>query len=156
MIAINDYRQFIAELTAAASRLSGVKVSCVRLAVTEPQLVTLLKDLSGTVVAGKVPDYDLTNGGFWKSGGECLLMVLEKLPRDGQGTEAEYKSYERMQQLMSAILRLLVGETFQEFCDHGEVDFAEGIRVEWEFNTYGGFSGLSAVFHLRDNRACGL
>ncbi len=34
MIAINDYRQFICELTAAASRQSGVEVGKIRLAVT--------------------------------------------------------------------------------------------------------------------------
>ena len=156
MIAINDYRQFIAELTAAAQQRAGVTVDKIRLAVTESQLVSLLKDQAGIVVAGNIPGFEISNNGFFLSTGESILYVLEKTPDDRQGTDWEYGEYARMQQLMGAIVRLLTGEDFQEFCDKGEVDFSRPIVVEWEYNTFGGFNGLSVSFRLKDRNGTGL
>ena len=156
MIAINDYRQFIAELSAKASENSRVEVSRVRLAVTEEQLVNLLKDQAGIVVAGNIPGSDIQNNGCFWSTGECILYVLEKMPEDRQGTDSEFDSYARIQELMAAIVKLLTGEDFQEFCDKGEVDRSRGITVEWEFNTYGGFNGMSVSFRLKDKNGTGL
>lgn len=157
MIAINDFRQFISELTAAASRDSGVEVSCTRLAVTESQLAVLMKDKTGVVVCGKVPDVTVSYPhSHYHSDNECLLMVLEKMPRDRQNQEQEFDAYERLQRLMSAMLRLLTGEQFQEFCDQGELDHSQPLHVEWEYNTLGGWNGLSVVFHLKDKNGTGL
>lgn len=156
MIAINDYRQFICELTAAASRQSGVEVDKIRLAVTDTQLVSLLKDQAGIVVAGNIPSFDISYPTCWLSKGECIILVLEKMPRDYQGTDREFDRYANLQWLMAAILQLLSGELFQQFCDQGELDISQGIRVEWEYNTFGGFNGLSATFHLKDKNGTGL
>ncbi len=156
MIAINDYRQFIAELTAAAEERSGVDVGKIRLAVTESQLINLLKDQAGIVVAGNIPGAEIGNNGFFLSSGECILYVIEKTPEDRQGTDWEYDEYARMQQLMAAIVRLLTGEDFQEFCDKGEVDFSRPIVVEWEYNIWGGFNGQSVTFRLKDRNGTGL
>ena len=151
MIPIRNYQQFIAELTAKASVLSGVAVEKIRLAVTESQLVTLLKDQPGVIVCGNIPGMELSyHTGFWLSEGECLLMVLERMPDDLQGTQSETDEYARLQQLMQQIVRLLIGEDFQEFCDKGEVDFSRPLTVEWEYNQYGGFNGLSVTFRLKD------
>lgn len=151
MIPIRNYQQFIAELTAKASVLSGVAVEKIRLAVTESQLVTLLKDQPGVIVCGNIPGMELSYPtGFWLSEGECLLMVLERMPDDLQGTQSETDEYARLQQLMQQIVRLLIGEDFQEFCDKGEVDFSRPLNVEWEYNQYGGFNGLSVTFRLKD------
>lgn len=150
MIPINDYRQFIAELTAKACEICGEEERPkIRLAITESQLINMLKDLPGLVVAGNIPGADIHNNGFFWADGECLLMVLEKMPADYQGTEREYTEYARLQKLMDAIVRLLLGEDFQEFCDKGEVDFSRSLQIEWEYNTYGGFSGLSVTFRLK-------
>lgn len=156
MIAINDYRQFIAELTAAAQQRAGVTVDKIRLAVTESQLVSLLKDQAGIVVAGNIPGFEISNNGFFLSTGESILYVLEKTPDDRQGTDWEYGEYARMQQLMGAIVRLLTGEDLQELCDKGETDLSRPIVVEWEYNTFGGFNGLSVSFRLKDRNGTGL
>ena len=153
MIPIRDYQQFIAELTAKASQNSGVAVDKIRLAVTESQLAVLLKDQQGVIVCGNIPGMELSHpASFWLSEGECLLMVLERMPDDRQGTHREYEEYARLQLLMQHIVRLLVGEDFQEFCDKGEVDFSRPLNVEWEYNQYGGFNGLSVTFHLKDRQ----
>ena len=57
-----------------------------------------------------------------------------------------------LQLLMQAIVRLLAGEDFYQFCDRGEVDFSRPLNVEWEYNQYGGFNGLSVPFRLKDRQ----
>jgi len=156
MIRINDYRQFFAELVAAASGLAEVEVSKTRLAVTETQLINLLKDQQGVVVAGNIPGFDITYNSYWLSSGECIIYVLEKMPEDYQGTDSEFDRMADLQRLMAAIVQLVSGETMQQFCDQGELDISQGVRVEWEYNTFGGFNGLSASFRLRDKNGTDL
>lgn len=152
MIPINDYRQFIAELINYARQAAEITDDVtIRLAVTESQLINLLKDLSGIVVAGNIPGADISKSSFFQSEGECLLMVLEKMPEDEQGLEKEYTRFARLQQLMTEIVRLLTNyDGFDHFCDKGEVDYTRPLTVEWEYNTYGGFNGLSVTFRLKD------
>lgn len=153
MIPLKDYQQFVAELVAKASELCEVHVDKIRLAVSESQLVTLLKDQPGVVVAGNIPGMELSHPvSFWLSEGECLLAVLERMPDDYQGTQRETDEYARLQRLMNQIVRLLIGEDFQEFCDKGEVDFSRPLNVEWEYNQYGGMNGLSVTFRLKDRQ----
>lgn len=152
MIPINDYRQFVAELINYAKQQARIEEpTTIRLAVTESQLINLLKDLSGIVIAGNVPGADISKDSYFQSEGECLLMVLEKMPEDRQGTEVEFERYEVLQQLMKEIIKLLTNyDGFDRFCDKGELDFSRPLTVEWEYNTYGGFNGLSITFRLKD------
>lgn len=152
MIPINDYRQFIAELINYARQQAGIEDDItIRLAVTESQLINLLKDLSGIVVAGNIPGADISNKSYFQSEGECLLMVLEKMPKDEQGLEKEYTRFARLQQLMIEIVKLLTNQDgFNRFCDKGEIDYSRPLNIEWEYNTYGGFNGMSVTFRLKD------
>ena len=152
MIPINDYRQFIAELINYAKQQARIdETTTIRLAVTETQLVNLLKDQSGIVIAGNIPGADISKQSFFQSEGECLLMVLEKTPKDRQGTEWEFTRYEVLQQLMKEIIKLLTNyDGFDRFCDKADLDYSRPLTVEWEYNTYGGFNGLSITFRLKD------
>ena len=152
MIPINDYRQFVSELVNSAKTDAKIDDDItIRLAVTETQLVNLLKDKAGIVVAGNIPGAAISKSSWFQSEGECLLMVLEKMPEDYQGTESEFESYSKLQQLMIEIVRLLTNyDGFDNFCDKGEVDYSRPLVVEWEYNTYGGFNGLSVTFKLKD------
>lgn len=152
MIPINDYRQFVSELVNSAKTAAKIDDNItIRLAVTETQLVNLLKDKAGIVVAGNIPGAEISKRSWFQSEGECLVMVLEKMPEDYQGTESEFESYSKLQQLMIEIVRLLTNyDGFDNFCDKGEVDYSRPLVVEWEYNTYGGFNGLSVTFKLKD------
>ena len=124
MIPINDYRQFIAELVNTASTAIGLETApAIKLAVTESQLVNLLKDQAGIVVAGNIPGSEITNGSGWFKGhNECLLAVLEKMPRDYQGKEQEFERYALLQSLMMEIVKLLTNtDGFDRFCDKGQI-----------------------------------
>lgn len=153
MIAIQDYMQFISELTAAAARRADVNSYTVRLAITESQLINLLKDQTGIVVCGSIPGARLSDSGngYWHSRGECLLMVLEKMPKDKQGTTEEAERLARLQRFMANIAHLLAND-METFCDREAVDGSQPMNIEWEYNQYGGFNGLSILFHLADNR----
>lgn len=152
MIPINDYRQFVSELVNSAKTEAKIDDDiAIRLAVTETQLVNLVKDKAGIVVAGNIPGSEISKSSWFQSEGECLIMVLEKMPEDRQGTEAEFESYAKLQQLMIEIVRLLINYSgFGSLCDKGEVDYSRPLVVEWEYNTYGGFNGLSVTFKLKD------
>ena len=152
MIPINDYRQFIAELINYAKQQARIdETTTIRLAVTETQLVNLLKDQSGIVIAGNIPGADISKQSFFQSEGECLLLVLEKMPEDRQGTEWEFTRYDVLQQLMKEIIKLLTNyDGFDRFCDKADLDYSRPLTVEWEYNTYGGFNGLSITFRLKD------
>lgn len=152
MIPINDYRQFVSELVNSAKTKAKIDDNItIRLAVTETQLLNLLKDKAGIVVAGNIPGAEISKSSWFQSEGECLLMVLEKMPEDYQGTESEFESYSKLQQLMIEIVRLLTNyDGFDNFCNKGEVDYSRPLVVEWEYNTYGGFNGLSVTFKLKD------
>jgi len=152
MIPINDYRQFVSELINSAKTEAKIDDDiAIRLAVTETQLVNLVKDKAGIVVAGNIPGAKISKSSWFQSEGECLIMVLEKMPEDRQGTEAEFESYAKLQQLMIEIVRLLINYSgFGSLCDKGEVDYSRPLVVEWEYNTYGGFNGLSVTFKLKD------
>ena len=154
MILINDYRQFVSELVNSAKTKAEIDDDItIRLAVTETQLVNLLKDKAGIVVAGNIPGAEISKSSWFQSEGECLLMVLEKMPEDYQGTESEFESYSKLQQLMIEIVRLLTNyDGFDNFCNKGEVDYSRPLVVEWEYNTYGGFNGLSVTFKLKDKK----
>lgn len=154
MIPIDDYRQFVSELVNSAKTAAKIDDDItIRLAVTETQLVNLLKDKAGIVVAGNIPGAEISKSSWFQSEGECLLMVLEKMPEDYQGTESEFESYSKLQQLMIEIVRLLTNyDGFDNFCDKGEVDYSRPLVVEWEYNTYGGFNGLSVTFKLKDKK----
>ena len=155
MIPINDYRQFIAELINFARQEAGIaKDATIRLAVTETQLINLLKDLHGIVIAGNIPGADISNGSGWfQSDGECILYVLEKMPEDYQGTEKEFGRYALLQQLTVEIVKLLTNaDGFDRFCDKGQMDYSRPLVVEWEYNTFGGFNGLSVSFRLKDGK----
>ena len=73
------------------------------------------------------------------------------MPRDQQGMESELGRYAALQRLMAEIVRLLMNyDGFNRFCDMADVDYSRPLRVEWEYNVYGGFNGLSVVFTLKD------
>lgn len=155
MIPINSYRQFVIELVNYACDSAGIEdIPAIRLAVTETQLINLLKDQTGIVVAGNIPGAEISTGDGWmKSEGEALLMVLEKMPKDYQGTDKEFDRYAVLQQLMIEIVKVLTNyEGFGEFCDMADVDDQRPLTIEWEYNTYGGFNGLSVTFRLKDKQ----
>ena len=161
MIEINLYRQFMVELAhkVAAARneeygekSKDVEFSHVVAAVEENQLVTLLKDKRGIILCGNIPGARLTATFPVRSEGDCVLFIIEKSPKDRQGTDWEFARYAIMQQLMSKLCEILLGEdAFQMLCQSGRMA-VETLDVAPEYNIYGGFNGWSVSFRLPDGK----
>lgn len=160
MIEINLYRQFMVELAHRVAKARNedystckpVAFSAVIAAVEENQLVTLLKDKQGIILCGNVPGARLIKGSPVQSEGMCVLFILEKSPKDRQGTDAEFMRYAIMQQLMSKLCEILLGaDAFQMLCQSGAMS-VETLDVAPEYNIYGGFNGWSVSFRLPDGK----
>ena len=165
MIEVNLYREFMVELAARTAQafndahpeLPLVRFSEVVAAMEEGQLVTLLKDRSGLVFCGGVPGADLRrSGGVVSSEANCVLFILEKSPKDYQGTDTEFQRYAVMQHLMSALCEILMGEdAYAMLCQSGKMRVEE-LTVEPEYNIYGGFNGWSVGFRLPDGKGASI
>ncbi|MBR6997856.1 MAG: hypothetical protein IKI19_03520 [Prevotella sp.] len=164
MIAVNRYREFMVEL---ANRVAQAyndahleereeRFQHVVAAMTEGQLITLLSDKAGLVMCGNVPGAELTRNGYVESEAQCLLLILEKSPKDRQGTDWEFQRYQLTQELMSKLCEILMGQdAFALLCESGKMA-VDRLNVEPEYNIYGGFNGWSVTFKLPDGKGTGI
>jgi hypothetical protein len=164
MIEINLYRQFMVELANRVQvarnneypEAEPVQFAAVVAAVEENQLVTLLGDRQGIILCGNIPGARLVAGSPVWSEGTCVLFILEKSPKDRQGTDWEFGRYAVMQQLMSELCKILLGQdAFQMLCQSGTMR-VNSLDVGPEYNIYGGFNGWSVSFKLPDGKGAGL
>lgn len=125
-------------------------------AMNEGQLITLLKDLSGILLCGNVPGAELTKGTYVESEAQCILYILEKSPKDRQGTDWEFDRFAVTQHLMSKLCEILLGrDAFTMLCESGQMAVGH-LNVEPEYNIYGGFNGWSVTFKLPDGKGAAL
>ena len=125
-------------------------------AMNEGQLITLLKDQAGIVLCGNVPGAELTKGTFIESEAQCILYILEKSPKDRQGSDWEFDRFAVMQHLMSKLCEILMGQdAFMMLCESGQMK-VDHLNVEPEYNIYGGFNGWSVTFKLPDGKGTSL
>lgn len=125
-------------------------------AMNEGQLITLLKDLSGILLCGNVPGAELTKGTYVESEAQCILYILEKSPKDRQGTDWEFDRFAVTQHLMSKLCEILLGrDAFTMLCESGQMAVGP-LNVEPEYNIYGGFNGWSVTFKLPDGKGAAL
>lgn len=165
MIEVNLYREFLSELATRTARSLNeenqllqhpVCFSNVVAAMNEGHLITLLKDLDGILLCGNVPGAHLQRGSYVESQAECIIYILEKSPKDRQGTPWEFDRYALMQHLMSHLCSILMGkDAFHMLCESGAMTVDE-LNVEPEYNVYGGFNGWSVTFTLPDGKGTAL
>lgn len=164
MIEVNLYRQFMVELSTRVAQAFNdefhptpdIAFSKVVGAMNEGQLITLLKDQSGIILCGNVPGAELTKNTFIESEAQCILYILEKSPKDRQGSDWEFDRFAVMQHLMSKLCEILLGQdAFTMLCQSGTMA-VDHLNVEPEYNIYGGFNGWSVTFKLPDGKGVGL
>lgn len=162
MIALNDYRAMIAQLRTLATaelrrrypeEFTGERViDHVVLAIDDAHLVNLLKDKQGVILCGNIPGFELQQYGGMLSTSNCVLFLVEKMSKDLQGSDREFGRYQHLQLIMTEIIRQIDGDYLQQtMCALGLQRIAD-LNIEWEYNIFGGFNGLSLGFRLRDDR----
>ena len=151
MMDIDTYRQHVAEMkgkiNAAAEKIDLKGIDNVVLAVQEEQLVKKLKDKDGIILAGNIPGYEVTrNNGWCKEDGDSILMIINKVPAGKMTDEEELSNYSKLGKLMQLLCDVLTGIDSYD-CDN-DIYPAERLKVEYEYNIYGGYNGMSVTFKL--------
>ena len=153
MINILRFQEWLLELKEAVNRSAGTsehpeRIGSVALAVNEGHLVRKLADRRGIVLCGRYPDSTFTgNGDIPSSENDVVLFLLEKVPSGRMTHETELLHYAALQRLMLTLRRHLLEDPL--FC-RSAARLASDISMEWEYDIFGGWNGLSAGFKLEN------
>lgn len=118
------------------------------MAVREGHMVKKLRDRQGVQLCANYPNYTYEGSednrirrGMW------LLYLIEKVPSGSRTDEEELTAYARMARKMDRLLELLTEEG--AMCD-GYGEAGAKLRVEWEFDVFGGWCGLSVSLEMEE------
>ena len=147
MINIQRYREMLVELKESVNKVSRTKIDGTVIAVSEKHLVKKLRDCTGLMLCANYPDaVSQGNEDNYRERNSLLLFLIEKVPSGQETDEEELLHYACIQQVMQLLKTKLREMDF--FC--GEVDGAESMTVEWEYEVFGGWNGMSIGLNLVD------
>ena len=145
MINIQRYREMLVELKERINKVSRTKIDGTVIAVSEKHLVKKLRDCTGLMLCANYPDA-VSQGNEDNYRERNSLLLIEKVPSGQETDEEELLHYARIQQVMQLLKTKLREMDF--FC--GEVEGAESMTVEWEYDVFGGWNGMSIGLNLVD------
>lgn len=147
MIDIKRFREWLIELKENVNgEAKDVQIEGIALAVREGHIIRKLRDRRGVILCAKYPDATV-NGDTdnFSSDNDMVLFLLEKVPSGSQSDEDELAHYAALQQLMLALRNRLMDSPFA--CDTG-MQVTTALAIEWEYDIFGGWNGLSIGFKL--------
>lgn len=119
----------------------------VALAVREGHMTRKLRDRQGVWLCSNYPDAQLHHQPDNDSTlSQLLLYVIEHVSSGQQTDEQELLHYEQLQY----ITRLLIENILENPSLCAAILPESPIRIEWEFDVFGGWNGLSISIPLRD------
>lgn len=147
MINIQRYREMLVELKESVNKVSRTKIDGTVIAVSEKHLVKKLRDCTGLMLCANYSDaVSQGNEDNYRERNSLLLFLIEKVPSGQETDEEELLHYARIQQVMQLLKTKL--REMDSFC--GEVEGAESMTVEWEYDVFGGWNGMSIGLNLVD------
>lgn len=149
MIDIKRFREWLIELKESINKQAeGTQIEGVALAVREGHMLRKLKDKRGILLCAKYPD-GKTEGvaDSFSTDNDIVLFILEKVPSGQQTDEEELTHYASLQQLMLILRNELMGYLF--ICAD-EMEVRNSLTIEWEYDIFGGWNGLSIGLKLRN------
>ena len=147
MINIQRSREMLIELKERVNKVSRTKIDGTVIAVSEKHLVKKLRDCTGLMLCSNYPDAVSQGNEYnYRERNSLLLFLIEKVPSGQETDEEELLHYARIQQVMQLLKTKLREMDF--FC--GEVEGAESMTVEWEYDVFGGWNGMSIGLNLVD------
>ena len=147
MINIQRYREMLIELKERVNKVSRTKIDGTVIAVSEKHLVKKLRDCTGLMLCANYPDaVSQGNEDNYRERNSLLLFLIEKVPSGQETDEEELLHYARIQQVMQLLKTKL--REMDSFC--GEVEGAESMTVEWEYDVFGGWNGMRIGLNLVD------
>lgn len=151
MVDIVKFREMLLELHERINKAAGDGriVKGVVIAVREGHMIKKLRDKEGVFLCANYPDCtgrgDADN---LESQNRVLLFLLEKVPSGHHTDEEELQHYARMQRLFLLLRDELL--RMEGFC--GELAQGEGgMNIEWEYDIFGGWNGLSVSLNIEDH-----
>jgi hypothetical protein len=152
MIKINKFAEFLQDIRGrvnAAFANDKQHIAGTVLSVQETSMQKKLKDQPGIYLCAGYPscETDITDSDNYAGKHFCVFFLLEKI-NSGSLTDAqELDFYNRMQEMAEEIQEIVISDNHT--CDYG---FAapEKIRIEWEYNIFGGWYGLSIGFEIEE------
>lgn len=148
MIEIKRFREWLIELKESVNIQTDVaQIDNVAIAVREGHMIRKLKDKRGIILCAKYPDCK-TSGDIdsYTGDNDIVLFLLEKVSSGQQTDEDELMHYGSLQQLMLLLRDLLM----TSFLHCGEMKVTSDYTIEWEYDIFGGWNGLSIGFKLQD------
>lgn len=149
MIEIRRYREWLVEMVEFINRRSETaKVDGVVMAVHEGHLIRKLKDKRGVWLCARFPDGQVHGAAdAYSTDNEVLLFLLEKVPSGQHDDEEELTHYAKMQELMTGLREVMWDGNLMCADD---VRLSSDLKIEWEYDIYGGWNGMSVSFKLED------
>ena len=131
MVDIKRFREWLIELKENVNeQAKDVQIEGIALAVREGHIIRKLRDRRGVILCAKYPDATVNgDADNFSSDNDMVLFLLEKVPSGSQSDEDELAHY---------------------FVCDDEMQVVSGLTIEWEYDIFGGWNGLSIGFKLQD------
>lgn len=149
MIDIKRFREWLVELKESVNeQAKDIQIEGIALAVREGHILRKLRDRRGVILCAKYPDATVKGDtDNFSSDNDIVLFLLEKVASGQQSDEEELAHYASLQRLMLDLRNYLMDEPFT--CDN-EMQVTTDLTIEWEYDIFGGWNGLSIGFKLQD------
>ena len=146
---IKFYREMLMEWALLINKTrKGEGIRSINMAVLESHLIRKISNQRGVLLCANYPDYKQVSDedGSWREY-SCVLYLVEKVPSGSMKEEEEIDHYEKIDGLMKQLIQKLESRSWS--CSKWKME-AKQLKVEWEFDIFGGFNGQSLSFKLED------
>lgn len=146
---IRYYRELLVEW---ANRINETQadegIRSVHMAVLESHLIRKISNQKGVLLCANYPDYKRVSEEDSSSREySCVLYLIEKVPSGSLKEEEEFAHYGKIDGLMKQLVQLV--ESGAWTCSPCRME-AKQLKVEWEYDIFGGFNGQSISFKLEE------
>lgn len=154
MIPVKRLREMLLELRSEVNSSSEVEklIEHIIVSPTEKHLTNKLKDKSDLILAVKMPDSDTDaiNADNYGEVNHNLFYLVEKVDPGKMTDNDELNHFSAIQKTMTLVKEWLFKRGLNGNVCGGDETVSKPFRTEWEYQTFGGFNGLSISFDLKD------
>lgn len=132
----------------------GKGIDHIILSPTESHIVKKLSDKKGICLAVKLADADsnIESTDNYSEQNHQLFFIIEKCNPGDFTDQTEREHYQKLQIVMRLVKEYLKQIGLNGMDCGGDETLSKPFHTEWEYQTYGGFNGLSISFDLQDFR----
>lgn len=149
MTPILRFREWCIELMSEVNT-DEMLIHSLVMGVKEEHIIKKLRDRTGVCLCVNYPD--ATGNGADDAETDvqaCYFFVVQKVNPGSQTDDQEIQHYHQLQYVMN-LLRKAVHEGTRSSCVGLDVDVND--KIEWEYQIFGGFNGLSMGVKITDIR----